>query len=261
MQGSTKLSLGQKGDADPELVKGVNLFLGLEPESCQEQDMNDGHVFSLAGAELTALPSGALWWAHLRLLCVSDLHLGKSERMARRGAGLLPPYETRDTLQRLENDLRATGAATVVCLGDSFDDREAAESLEEDEQLWIRRMQAGRRWVWIEGNHDPGQLDLGGTHMGELLNPPLTFRHIAKTGASGEISGHYHPKAALNVRGRVVSRPCFLYDSDRVVMPAYGTYTGGLRTTDAALSGLMRREACAVLIGQTAQVIPMPRSG
>ena len=95
------------------------------------------------------------------------------------------------------------------------------------ERLWITRLQAGRRWVWIEGNHDPGPVDLGGSHLAELPLPPLTFRHIAQGGARGEVSGHYHPKASVPARGRSISRPAFLYDSDRLILPAYGTYTGG----------------------------------
>ncbi|WP_147125704.1 ligase-associated DNA damage response endonuclease PdeM [Shimia ponticola] len=221
--------------------------------------ISGGHQFSLAGAQLTAMPSGALWWAHLRMLVVSDLHLGKSDRVARRMGAMLPPYETRETLGRLDADIAATSAATVVCLGDSFDDLAAAQSLDEDERLWLTRLQAGRRWVWIEGNHDPGPVDFGGTHLAELIEAPLTFRHIARPGAAGEVSGHYHPKAAVNLRGRVVTRACFLYDCDRVIMPAYGTYTGGLRSDDKALSDLMRRDACAVLTGQVAHAFPMPR--
>ncbi|MEO0665197.1 MAG: ligase-associated DNA damage response endonuclease PdeM [Pseudomonadota bacterium] len=220
--------------------------------------MNE-HEFSLAGATLTARASGALFWAASSMLVVSDLHLGKSDRIARRSGAMLPPYETRDTLTRLEGDIRGTQAKTIVCLGDSFDDLAAAESLDEDERLWLARLQAGRRWVWIEGNHDPGPADFGGTHLAELPEPPLTFRHIAKENASGEVSGHYHPKASLHARGRVITRPCFLYDADRVILPAYGTYTGGLRSHDVALSGLMREEARAVLTGQRAHVIPMPR--
>ncbi|MEM6896616.1 MAG: ligase-associated DNA damage response endonuclease PdeM [Pseudomonadota bacterium] len=219
----------------------------------------NGHVFLLAGAELTALPSGALWWAERRVLVVSDLHFGKSDRVARRSGAMLPPYETQDTLTRLEADMRATGAGTIVCLGDSFDDLAAAESLSETERLWLARLQAGRRWVWIEGNHDPGPVDFGGTHLAELPTPPLTFRHIARPGFAGEVSGHYHPKAQLHARGRVISRACFLYDSDRVILPAYGTYTGGLRSDDAALRQIMRAEARAVLTGAQAHVIPMPR--
>lgn len=219
----------------------------------------NGYDFTLAGAQLTALSSGALWWGHQRLLCVSDLHLGKSERIARRGGATLPPYDTRDTLTRLAADVAISQAQVVICLGDSFDDLGAALALPEEEQLWIARLQAGRRWVWIEGNHDPGPVNLGGSHLAELPIAPLTFRHIAQNGASGEVSGHYHPKATIQARGRNISRPAFLYDSDRLIMPAYGTYTGGLRSTSDVLCDVMRPEALAILTGKNPIVLPMPR--
>lgn len=222
-------------------------------------DLN-GYNFLFAGTALTLLPSGALWWGQENLLCVSDLHLGKAERIARRGGHLLPPYETKDTLIRLERDIERTSARIIVCLGDSFDDLTAAENLAHDEAIWLTRLMAGRRWVWIEGNHDPGPVEFGGTHMAELFHPPLHFRHIAKTGAACEVSGHYHPKARLNLRDRSLSRPCLLMDSDRVILPAYGTYTGGLRSDDAALSQLMRPEAIAVMLGSPPHPIPMPRN-
>ncbi|MBO9406580.1 ligase-associated DNA damage response endonuclease PdeM [Shimia sp. R9_1] len=219
----------------------------------------NGVSITLAGCSLSALGSGALWWEDQRLLVVSDLHLGKSERVLRRGGPAIPPYETRDTLWRLEEALEATEASTVVCLGDSFDDVEAARALSEDERLWIARLQAGRRWVWIEGNHDPGPVDLGGAHLSELPLPPLTFRHIAQTGQNGEISGHYHPKVTVQTRLRKISRPAFLFDSDRIILPAFGTYTGGLRSDNKALSELMRPEAMAVVTGQTPRLVTMPR--
>ena len=224
----------------------------------EEHTMNR-HEFSLAGAVLEARASGALYWPAVKMLIVSDLHLGKSERIARRTGAMFPPYETRDTLSRLETDISQTEAKTVLCLGDSFDDLAAAESLDEEERLWLARLQAGRRWIWIEGNHDPGPVDFGGTHLAELTEGPITFRHIAEEGASGEVSGHYHPKARLQARGRVITRACFLYDDARVILPAYGTYTGGLRSDDIALNSLMRPGACAVLTGKQAHVIPMPR--
>ena len=45
----------------------------------------EGRPFTLAGAALRALPSGALFWAEAGLLCVSDLHFGKAQRAARAG--------------------------------------------------------------------------------------------------------------------------------------------------------------------------------
>lgn len=216
--------------------------------------MND-HAFTLAGAALRALPSGALHWPDARLLVVSDLHFGKSERLARRGGALLPPYEMCETLARLDADLSATGARRVICLGDSFDDAPAAEAMGEDEALWLARMMAGRDWTWIAGNHDPAALTLGGTHRAEVTLGPLTFRHIAEPSARAEVSGHYHPKASLAGR----SRPCFLLDAVRLILPAFGTYTGGLRCSDPALSDLMGPGALAILTGARALAIPMPR--
>ncbi|MEL6296129.1 MAG: ligase-associated DNA damage response endonuclease PdeM [Pseudomonadota bacterium] len=217
------------------------------------------HAFNFCENVLHALGSGALWWPDKRLLCVSDLHLGKSERMVRRGGTALPPYETRDTLTRLSSDLDATGAQMVICLGDSFDDRAAAVAMPEDERLWIARLQAGRRWIWIEGNHDPGPVELGGEHMAEMVLSGLVFRHIAQPDARGEVSGHYHPKAVLPTRARPITRPAFLYDGARLIMPAYGTYTGGLRSHEATLSDLMMPGARAILTGQRPVEVPMPR--
>ena len=189
-------------------------------------------AFSLRNAQLCALPSGGLWWAAESLLVVSDLHLGKSERMARRGGAMLPPYEIAETLSRLEAEIERCGARTVLCLGDSFDDIETAGQLSEKDSVWLTRLMGGREWIWIEGNHDPGPVDLGGTHLAEWAHGPLIFRHIAEPDARGEISGHYHPKATLVTRARAISRPAFLVDDTRLILPAFGTYTGGLRSDD-----------------------------
>ncbi|WP_299943713.1 ligase-associated DNA damage response endonuclease PdeM [uncultured Ruegeria sp.] len=215
--------------------------------------------FSFAGQRLCALGSGALWWPDQGLLCVSDLHLGKSERIVRRGGSALPPYENRETLTRLENDLSNTKATSVVCLGDSFDDLDASFAMATEDRLRIVTLQAGRSWIWIEGNHDPGPVEIGGTHLSEWNCSGLTFRHIAQPNAQGEISGHYHPKVRLTIRGRSISRPAFLLDRARMILPAFGTYTGGLRSTDQALTEIMAADARAILTGEHPQQIPMPR--
>jgi len=198
----------------------------------------NNHAFTFCGAALNALGSGALWWPDQSVLCVSDLHLGKSERMARRGGSILPPYEIIDTLTRLQTDLDATNPQTVICLGDSFDDLGAALALPEDAALWITRLQAGRSWIWIEGNHDPGPIDLGGSHLAEYTNGPLTFRHIAEHRAQGEISGHYHPKTSLPLRGRTVT---------------------GLRSGSEVLRDLMQEGTFAILTGPVPVAVPLPR--
>ena len=210
----------------------------------------------LAGITLAARSSGALWWADERLLCVADLHLGKSERLARRGGALLPPYETAETLDRLAAEIAALAPARVVCLGDSFDDAAAGAALAPDQAARLYALAAGREWIWIAGNHDPAP---GSPRLDELRAGPLAFRHIALPDAApGEVSGHYHPKLRLPLRGGAVTRPCFLADATRLILPAFGAYTGGLFASAPPLAHLLAPGARAILTGDPCVAVPLP---
>lgn len=212
------------------------------------------HQFDFCDAALKALPAGALFWEDASLICVSDLHLGKSERLARRAGQLFPPYDGMETLTRLTDLIETYDPEVVVCLGDSFDDLQAGRELDLEVTQTLARLIAGRRWIWITGNHDPGPLDLQGTWQSEFKLERLTFRHVAEVDSEpGEVSGHFHPKAKL--RGR--ARPCFCYDNRRLILPAFGTYTGGLRASDPVISELFQREARAVMTGTKSMVIPL----
>jgi len=212
-----------------------------------------GYQFEFQGTELLAMASGALHWPAQNLLVVSDLHLGKSERIARRGGALLPPYEVLETLSRLTDIVETLDPAEVICLGDSFDDLAAVEALEEPDFAELKRLSAGRVWTWIEGNHDAGPVSVPGSHLAERRIDGVVFRHIAQAGAQAEVSGHYHPKLRL-AAGR--ARPCFLYDSARIIMPAFGTYTGGMSARDPVFDALLATDARAVLTGASAIVCP-----
>lgn len=219
----------------------------------------DGFAFALAGVRLVARPSGALWVPGARLLAAADLHLGKAERLARRGGGLLPPYETQETVSRLAAEIAALAPEVVLLLGDSFDDGRAAEALDDDARSRIAALAAGRLWVWAAGNHDPAPLDLPGTHALDWRAGALTFRHVAAPDAPpGEVSAHFHPKATLEIRGRRVRRRCFLADGRRVILPAFGAYTGGLDARDAVFDPLLGPDARALLLGR--KVVAAPRA-
>lgn len=218
----------------------------------------NGHALTLASADLIAMPTGALWWPAERTLVVADLHLAKSSRAARRTGTMLPPYETQDTLARLARDMAGTRPNCVICLGDNFDDAAGCLELDASDADTLTRLQEGRQWFWIEGNHDRAATPPGGDTGVELFQRPLTFRHIAAPAASGELSGHYHPKAQLSARGRSISRPCFLFDAKRIILPAYGTYTGGLDWTAPPLRQLFPGPACAVLTGTRCIAVPVP---
>ncbi|MBY8976586.1 ligase-associated DNA damage response endonuclease PdeM [Rhodobacteraceae bacterium NNCM2] len=204
-----------------------------------------------------AQPSGALWWPERSLLVVADLHLGRAERMAREGGALLPPYETAETLDRLDAEVNRLQPRLIISLGDSFDDLTAARNLGEEVVLRLERLSAGRRLIWIAGNHDPGPVNLPGTHLDQALIAGVHLRHIADpTKPGAEISGHYHPKALVSVKGRRISRRCFLVSDERVVLPAFGTYTGGLDILDPAFGELTGGDCRALLTGN--KIISLP---
>ncbi len=211
-----------------------------------------GYELTLCGARLTLLGSGALWWPEAGVLAVADLHLGKAERIARRGGALLPPYETRATLERLASEIAAHQPVRVICLGDSFDDTAAADALPGEARAALAGVMAGRDWTWVGGNHDAG-LGVEAVRLG-----PLVFRHIA-TGEAGEVSGHWHPKLRVGLGGRGVTRACFLADARHLILPAFGTYTGGLAADAAPLAALMGPGAIAVLTGRVPCAVPLTR--
>lgn len=217
-----------------------------------------GTMVDWAGQRAEARPSGALWLPALRILAVADLHLGRAERQARLGGTLLPPFEGTDTLARLAAEIDTLAPETVICVGDSLDDTAAAAGLSGDERAALSAMVAGRRWVWIGGNHDPRPTGLGGAWAERWQAGGLVFRHIATPDGGGEISGHYHPKATVILRGRRLTRRCFLHDARRVILPAFGTYTGGLDATDAAFDALLGPGAIALLTGR--RVVAVPRA-
>ena len=204
----------------------------------------------LAGERLMLDPSGVMMWPVESVLVVSDLHLEKGTSYARRGM-LLPPWDTRVTLDRLAAQLRRWQPHTVIALGDSFHDRSGVARLAAADAERLGAMTGQARFIWVQGNHDPDPPDgIGGEPVIELTIGPLTFRHEGIVSADGEICGHHHPKATVPVRGTNISRPCFVADARRLMMPAFGAYTGGLDVRSPDIRALFPRGGRAFLLGR-----------
>ena len=185
--------------------------------------------FSFCHVELMALSQGALFWPAREALLVADLHLEKASWFARLGQ-MLPPYDSLATLSDLTALAVATGAREIWCLGDSFHDRHGGDRLPARAREMLRGLTASTRWTWIVGNHDPGLTDhLGGEIAGEAEVDGLVLRHEAVAGElRPELSGHFHPKLRLTIRGRQVARRCFVASDTKLILPAFGALTGGL---------------------------------
>jgi uncharacterized protein len=213
-------------------------------------DSVDMIEFTLNGATLLADTSGALFWPDRRVLIVSDLHFEKGSAFAARGVPL-PPYDTAATLGRLEDALRRHQPEQVICLGDSFHDQGATDRVSEATLRRIQDLTSTYEWVWITGNHDPEPNAIwGGCTAPDLTLGPLVLRHEAAAGlGTGEISGHFHPKARVKLRGRSVSGQCFVTDGARLMMPSLGAFTGGLDVTSPEIRNLFRQRFDVLFLG------------
>ena len=207
-----------------------------------------GAEITVAGLTLVADLAGALYWPDEGALVVSDLHLEKGSAFAVRGV-LMPPYDTAATLEALAGVIARYAARIVIALGDNFHDGGGPARLSATDRAQLHELQRGRDWVWIAGNHDPDPSEgIGGVFARALALGPLSFRHEPtarrrggggeaygrSSNEAGEISGHLHPAARIHQRGRTQTRKCFATDGERLVMPAFGAFTGGLNIRNAA---------------------------
>ena len=204
----------------------------------------------LGAAEALLRASGALWLAAERALVLADLHLEKGSSYAARGQ-MLPPYDTRETLKRLAAEVETLAPATVVLLGDTFHDRRSEERLAADDAERLRGLARGRTLVWVVGNHDAdGPRALPGEIADEVPLAGLTLRHEPQPGPRPfEVSGHLHPAAKVRSTRGSVRRRCFVTDGERMILPAFGAYAGGLNVRDEAFAGLFARAPIAAALG------------
>lgn len=204
--------------------------------------------FSFCGHDLLAMSQGALFWPSRRALLVADLHLEKASWFARLGQ-MLPPYDSVATLEELMALASSTKAEEIWCLGDSFHDRHGCDRLPVRARELLTSLTSTTRWTWITGNHDPGFADhCGGEIVDEAEVDGLILRHEADPDdARPELSGHFHPKFRITQRGRKISRRCFVAAETKIILPAFGSLTGGLDVWHPEIVRVVGKDAQALI--------------
>lgn len=218
-----------------------------------DQEFKSGQQqITICGKIFVGDQTGALYWPGERMLVVADLHFEKGSAFARRGS-MLPPYDTKSTLQRLARVIDYYDPDKVVALGDSLHDVDAGERIAEDDLAYLRTLQVGRQWVWLTGNHDPEiPASFGGICCDQMITQGIKFRHEPSAGpTTHEIAGHLHPAAKVALQGYKIRRPCFVSNGRRLVLPAFGTYAGGLNVLDTAFDPLFGTDGIFIwMLGQ-----------
>lgn len=221
-----------------------------------------GLRIDLSGASVVLRSSGALWLEDERALVVADLHFEKGSHYAARSGQMLPPYDTRETLDRLDREVAALAPARLIFLGDSFHDAQGEARLAADDAERLRGLARGRTLVWAVGNHDEdGPRLLPGEVIDEASIRGLVLRHEPGGGLQpGEVAGHLHPAARVSGGRGSVRRRCFVTDGSRLILPAFGAYAGGLNVLDAAFGGLFAGPMLAAALGKQKVHAIGPRS-
>ncbi len=198
-----------------------------------------GKSFTFGGSQFEAAGDAALYWPVRRALLVADLHLEKGSAYAAMGQ-MLPPYDSIATLDALSGLVEQYRPEAILCLGDNFHDDAGEHRLGGAAAQALKQLTGALQWTWILGNHDPGLIGRwGGQAVEELSLDGIALRHEAQPGWHGaEMSGHYHPKYRQVLRGRMVSRRCFLMSEKKLILPAFGALTGGLDASDPAYAPL-----------------------
>lgn len=190
----------------------------------------------------------ALYWPKQKAVLVADLHLEKASFYARQGQ-MLPPYDSRATLDELTDIITNTKAETIFCLGDNYHDQQGEKRLESEAANKLLYLTSKVNWVWITGNHDPDVLGKwGGKVVPEWIGDGLALRHEAtKQPSLPELSGHYHPKIRVKSRNRHISRRCFVAGSRNLILPAFGSLTGGMAADDPVIEDIVGGPADAIV--------------
>lgn len=232
----------------------------MRPALKSADAMMAGEAFPIRLGTMTAMldPAGVLFVPEMAMLIVSDLHLEKASSFARKRI-YLPPYDTAATLARLAALVAKYAPKTIVSLGDSFHDEDGHSRISAQTGAMIEAMAAGRSMVWVTGNHDPlPPTNCPGDAVDEIMLGDIIFRHIAEPGFDGvEVSGHYHPAARANGRGKSVRRNCFAFDGARLILPAFGVFTGGLNILDPAVRPLFKPASLAAYMLGTDKIYPI----
>ena len=206
-------------------------------------------LIDFASHSLNLCHDGTIHWAAQSMLIVSDLHLEKGSHFAVKGR-FLPPYDSRETLGKLQVALQKTHAKRVLFLGDSFHDADGHARLAAEERALLDHLCGTFEVIWVQGNHDGSWVPPCVQQCADYTIDGITFTHEATRKGRAEISGHFHPCVRVNHKGGSVRRPCFIEDGNKLILPSFGAFTGGMDVREAVIAAHFPEPFRVHILGQ-----------
>jgi len=194
-------------------------------------------VVNFSDQEFELHSCGGIFWPSQKIYIISDLHFEKGSSYSPFGS-FLPPYDTSETLEKLAYSCEKIRPETILFLGDVYHDKMSESRMnKQDWDAW-NKILTDYQIIWVEGNHDPNSAPENIDNHIEYKREKIHFRHVAENDTFAEISGHYHPVVEINHKQQKIRRPCFIVSENKIILPSYGTFTGGLNVEDDAFAEL-----------------------
>ena len=195
---------------------------------------NGACEIQIRGERLLLLPQKALYWPAAAMLLIADMHCGKAATFRARHVPI-PEGNMEADLERLSNLLEEWNANSLAILGDWIHAAlGCTPSVMQTIDHW-RKRHAHLNIHWIHGNHDRAPVELRSQFAFEedlvvFDQGPFRLQHKPGTHETlYTISGHVHPK--FTIAGAGIPRthlPCFKFSPDCAILPAFGSFTGGM---------------------------------
>lgn len=192
------------------------------------------HRITLGEQQLQLLPDRALYWPAHKAVVVADIHLGKGASFREQGLPL-PQGGTQTDLDRLSRLIHDHQAEQLLVLGDLIHGgaRQPEQNWIAQAQLW-REQHAQLQLHWVIGNHDRAPAELARRWRAELIREGAQWsgvqlwHHPSEDLSQPSLGGHWHPVARIQPGARQRLRlPVFWLEQHRLVLPAFGSLTGG----------------------------------
>ena len=190
---------------------------------------------------------GILFWFDKQIAIISDLHLEKGSSFAHSGQ-FLPPYDSEETLKKLTKGIKNQNIKKVILLGDTFHDENAYNRMSEKAFFLFNSFVKKYEVIFILGNHEK-KLKIDHINLlNEYVIEDIHFIHQALQKSIFQISGHFHPVATIKSSIKKITAKCLLHTKNHIILPSFGTYTGGLNINDPALKPFVNHKSYVYML-------------
>ena len=192
---------------------------------------------------------GILFWFDKQIAIISDLHLEKGSSFAHSGQ-FLPPYDSEETLKKLSKGIKNQNIKKVILLGDTFHDENAFNRMSKKAFFLFNSLIKKYEVIFILGNHE-NKLKIDHINLlNQYVIDDIHFIHQALQKSIFQISGHFHPVATIKSSIKKITVKCLLHTNNHIILPSFGTYTGGLNINDQALKPFVNHQSYIYMLAK-----------